>query len=517
MTPILQEVSNEQARAKVGAFGRQGSGKTTTLALLAIGVSKTYHNGAPVAMMDTENGSDYLKPIFDKEGVKLLVVKSGAFADMVPVLRQAQEKGCCAFIMDSVTHTWTELKRSYSAAMARKYNISDYDLQFQDWDDIKGQWAAWTNAFLNSPLHCFIAGRAGNEYEYVVNDKGKRELVKGDSKMKTEGEFGYEPNLLIEMEAERRKTTKKHTGGSFVHFARVLKDRARSLNGKSFEFVDINDYKPGDYKKVFDVFAPHFSFLNISATQRAIGTNSSEDLFDGTGDTEYRRRNREKQIALDEILATMQLLWPGQSAADKQLRIRVMENVWGARAWSAIEAMSLEQVQDGLELLRLYEAHSKQPPSDMADLPRSLGLETEAGVLALLAAVKCERTGYRKGPEAPLTLQAPAYTQPAPTVPQSNGNGIHSVRKETSINLPPIPTTPVVDEADLEIFYTPTANSTIHLTGDVVHISKTLKQVFQARGTKKGNEYSWDMPAAHFSGLQGLCEKVGIKLVEARA
>lgn len=504
MTPQLQEVSNEQARAKVGAFGRQGSGKTTTLALLAIGVSKTYHNGAPVAMMDTENGSDYLKPIFDKEGVKLLVVKSGAFADMVPVLRQAQEKGCCAFIMDSVTHTWTELKRSYSAAMARKYNISDYDLQFQDWDDIKGQWAAWTNAFLNSPLHCFIAGRAGNEYEYVVNDKGKRELVKGDSKMKTEGEFGYEPNLLIEMEAERRKTTKKHTGGSFVHFARVLKDRARSLNGKSFEFVDINDYKPGDYKKVFDVFAPHFSFLNISATQRAIGTNSSEDLFDAsTGDTEYRRRNREKQIALDEILATMQLLWPGQSAADKALRIRVMENVWGARAWSAIEAMSLEQVQDGLELLRLYEAHSKQPPSDTADLPRSLGLETEAGVLALLAAVKCERTGHNKN------VISPAASKP-------NGDGTLPIR--TSINLPPIPTTPIVEDADdLEIFYTPTANSTIHLTGDCVHISKTLKQVFQARGTKQGTEYSWDMPAAHFEGLQGLCEKVGIKLVEARA
>jgi hypothetical protein len=502
MTPLLQEVSNEQARAKVGAFGRQGSGKTTTLALLAIGVSKTYHNGAPVAMMDTENGSDYLKPVFDKEGVKLLVVKSGAFADMVPVLRQAQEKGCCAFIMDSVTHTWTELKRSYSAAMARKYNISDYDLQFQDWDDIKGQWASWTNAFLNSPLHCFIAGRAGNEYEYVVNDKGKRELVKGDSKMKTEGEFGYEPNLLIEMEAERRKTTKKHTGGSFVHFARVLKDRARSLNGKSFEFVDINDYKPGDYKKVFDVFAPHFAFLNISATQRAIGTNSSEDLFDGTGDTEYRRRNREKQIALDEILATMQLLWPGQSAADKALRIRVMETIWGARAWSAIEAMSLERVLEGLEALRAYEKQSKA----------AQGAETENGVLELLKASLAAVTEYP-------ALERLRHSAPpiSPAVSKPNGDGTLPIRKETPINLPAIPSTPIVDEADLEIFYAPTANSTIHLTGDVVHISKTLKQVFQARGSKKGSEYSWDMPASHFEGLQGLCEKTGIKLSQVGA
>jgi hypothetical protein len=47
MTPLLQEVSNEQARAKVGAFGRQGSGKTTTLALLAIGVSRPITRAHP--------------------------------------------------------------------------------------------------------------------------------------------------------------------------------------------------------------------------------------------------------------------------------------------------------------------------------------------------------------------------------------------------------------------------------------------------------------------------------------
>src|SRR5229473_6672290 len=99
---LLKEVTNEQARAKIAAFGEQGSGKTTTLALIAIGLSKTYHNSAPVACMDTENGADFLKPIFAAEGVKFLAIKSGAFKDMVPALREAQESGCCAFIMDSV-------------------------------------------------------------------------------------------------------------------------------------------------------------------------------------------------------------------------------------------------------------------------------------------------------------------------------------------------------------------------------------------------------------------------------
>jgi hypothetical protein len=363
-TVCLREVSNEQARAKVGAFGRQGSGKTTTLALLAIGVSKTYHNGAPVAMMDTENGSDYLKPIFDKEGVKLLVVKSGAFADMVPVLHQAEEKGCCAFIMDSVTHTWNELKESYAEAMAKKYKLTDYDLQFQDWSAIKKEWSFWTTVFLNSSLHCFIAGRAGYEYEYVTNEKGKRELIKGDSKLKAETDFGYEPSLLIEMETERRKTTKKHTGGAFVHLAHILKDRARSLNGKTFEFPDINDYKAGDYKKVFDVFAPHFGFLNIAGTQRAIGGNTSEELFDSNGDGQYYAMKRRREVALEELENTMKVLWPGTSGNMQKVKILVLDKLFNTRSWTKVTQLKPEEIEHANNVLHIFELRTANAPRD---------------------------------------------------------------------------------------------------------------------------------------------------------
>src|SRR5688572_11638418 len=130
---LLKEVTNEQARAKVGAFGHQGSGKTTTLALLAIGISKTYHDGAPIAMMDTEAGADFLKPLFDAEGIKLYVHKSGAFADMTKVLREAEGMGCCAFIMDSVTHTWRELVEAYCSAKAAAYHRESYTMHFEDW------------------------------------------------------------------------------------------------------------------------------------------------------------------------------------------------------------------------------------------------------------------------------------------------------------------------------------------------------------------------------------------------
>jgi ABC-type iron transport system FetAB ATPase subunit len=46
--PLFEPISVNQTSVKIGAFGPQGSGKTTTLFLLALGLSLTYHDGAPI-------------------------------------------------------------------------------------------------------------------------------------------------------------------------------------------------------------------------------------------------------------------------------------------------------------------------------------------------------------------------------------------------------------------------------------------------------------------------------------
>lgn len=387
---LLKEVANDQARAKVGIFGMQGSGKTTTNALLALGVSLMYHNGAPVAMQDTEAGSDYLKPIFDAEGVKLFVHKSGAFSDMEKVLDEAIGAGCCAFIMDSVTHTWRELQDTYCAQMCRRYKCDEYDIQFQDWRELKARWATWTYAFLNSPLHCFISGRAGYDYEYEVNAKGKKELIKGNSKMKAETEFGYEPSLLVELEGVRKTANKKHTGGTINHVAYVLKDRSRSLNGMTFEWPDMNDYKKGDWQKVFTKFEPYFKFLNIGGVQKAMLPNTSEDLFDADShDTAARQRAQAKKIALEEIENVMGVvLWPGATADMKRIKLGAMQALWGVRSWSAVEGMSLRNVENGLWALHEYEK-----------IARDVAPEGEEGVLRAVkdCVEKVSKTGYAPG------------------------------------------------------------------------------------------------------------------------
>jgi AAA domain-containing protein len=353
---LLKEATVEQAAAKVGIFGSQGSGKTTTSALIAIGLSKTYHGGAPVAMMDTENGSDFLVPIFAAEGVKLLNFKSRAFKDMCTGIREAEEQGACCYLVDSYTHPWQELNEALKA----KLKVSR--LEFRHMDQLKSMWRGWTDAMLNSPLHVIVSGRLGYVWDREEDENGKKgDLIKLGTKMKSESEAGYEPSLLIEMEgiqeAEGRLRKTRTKKGSISHHAYVLKDRWRALNGRTFTFKDINTYKAGDFQRVYKEFAPHFSKLAVGkAEQRAMdGARSSEALFDGAGDNAYQQRVRRVQITLEEIQGTLVKLWPGQDAKSKALKALAIETLFETRSWMQVESLSLERLELALDALGRFE------------------------------------------------------------------------------------------------------------------------------------------------------------------
>lgn len=353
---LLKKATVEQSAAKVGIFASQGAGKTTTALLLALGLSKTYHKGAPIAFADTENGSDYVVPIADAEGVELSAFKSRAFKDMKAGLREAEEGGCCVYIVDSYTHPWKELVDTFKSKSRRK------KLEFHHMDELKSMWQAWTDQMLNSPLHVILAGRLGYVWDREEDDEdgSKGDLIKLGTKMKSESEAGYEPSLLIEMEgiqaesARQKKTRAKQ--GSIVHHAYVLKDRWRVLNGRTFTFKDMNDYKLGGYLPVFNAFKPHFDRLAIGQQQRAVdGTRTSEALFDHAGDSAYQQRVRRVQIDLEEIQGTLVKLWPGQDAKAKALKALTIETLFETRSWTAVESKSLEGLDAALDTLRLFE------------------------------------------------------------------------------------------------------------------------------------------------------------------
>lgn len=369
---LLTRAVVEQSAVKAALFGPGGSGKSLTATLIAIALSKTYHKGAPVVLQDTEGASDWLIDLYATEGVELHRVKSKAFADMRQALREAEAMGACAFISDSYSHPWAELQTS----LKKRLNVKK--LEFHHMQELQEMWAGWVDQFLNSRLHCLLAGRLAYEWENDVDvETGKMGFHKSGTKMRSEKDAGYEPHLLMEMEAVRvldeiktskvrtpgntvkvkRTRTEKKAGGHFLHRLHVLKDRSRVLNGRMFEFKDINDYKPGDYKLVFDALAPHFAKMNIGGdTNRAIDTQrTSEKLFDGRGDAEYARRVKRVAVALEEFDATLTVLWPGSDAKSKAIKNLLIETIFDTRSWTAVESKSLEDLDAGLAALRLFE------------------------------------------------------------------------------------------------------------------------------------------------------------------
>jgi hypothetical protein len=370
---LLRKAMNEQAFVKAGMLGFAGSGKTTTASMLAIGIAKRLADGKPVAFFDTETGSDFLIPKFEAEGVELLTVKSTAFPDLLEAGKEA-EQACSVLIVDSITHVWTELNESQlkavNAGLKKRNRAPLKKLEFQHMAEVKRTWALWTSFFINSKLHILVCGRAGFEWEWEQNeDTGKKELTKVGTKMKVESEFGFEPSLLIEME---RVSKGPDAGAGWLHRAHILKDRTDTINGKAFDFEKPpKAYKAGDWARTFKPFEPVVNALNIGGAHVALDTTRTNDgLFNEDGQSPASVRASQVEITLESIQNTLVLIWPGLDQLSKQLKLAVVESVFGERSWKAVEKKPLEALQNGLALLRDVEAALKDrgPVESAADL-----------------------------------------------------------------------------------------------------------------------------------------------------
>ena len=152
----FQKAVKQVAWAKTGCFGPMGSGKTTLLAMIALYLSKTYHQSAPVAFLDTEKGSDFVLPYFEMEGVPLLVDKTRAFTDLRNAHRAAIDQGACVLITDSLTHFWQELLKVMKGESRR--------LDIKKIGEAKERWSEFTENYERSLIHWLVpAGRRGGE------------------------------------------------------------------------------------------------------------------------------------------------------------------------------------------------------------------------------------------------------------------------------------------------------------------------------------------------------------------
>lgn len=375
---------NEQAFLKAGALGFPGSGKSYTASMLAIAISKLAGDNKPVAFFDTEAGSDFLIPKFESAGTELLRVKSRAFSDLMAAGKEA-EASCSVLVVDSITHVWQELCEAFMAringARQRKGWQPITKLEFQHWAEVKRMWADWTTFYLNSRLHIIVCGRAGYDYEFVVNeDTNKKELQKAGTKMKVEGEFGFEPSLLIEMERVSRGA---EPGAGWLHRAHILKDRTDTINGLAFDFGK-GKKAAEEWREVYTPFAPVLGKLNLGGAHKSVDTGRhSMALFSDQGESDHTRRAKRVTIALEEIQGSLVAVWPGMDAASKRLKAVVVEALFdGTRAWTKVESLPLEKLEAAVAILREFERIAKS--DERATTPEGVaGLIETARDLAL--------------------------------------------------------------------------------------------------------------------------------------
>lgn len=351
---LLQRAKNTTAFAKVGILGFPGSGKTYTAALIATGICKLIKQNR-IAFFDTETGSDFLLSKLGKDGVEVYQTKSRSFGDICQWLAECEAEKIGVAIIDSITHVWRDLCESYDKKLNRRGR-----LQFQDWAVIKGEWKRYTDAYVNSRLHVIVCGRAGYEYDYDFNEDGSKDLIKTATRMKVESEFAFEPSLVIEMErtSETKEELKEHlhksdraskeakqghkpeVGSKWIHRAYVLKDRTDTLNGQVFDYP------------TFESFKAHFAALNIGGEHLGVDVSrTSEGLFDEKGRPDWKQRQDQANIALEEIYGELDRNL-GTRGDDKVARLALLKWAFGTYSDTALKMMDAKVLNAGLDKIR---------------------------------------------------------------------------------------------------------------------------------------------------------------------
>lgn len=326
---LFTEAKNTVGYLKSGWVGFPGSGKTYTMALVAIGLHKYIKSDKPVFFYDTELGSSYIEPLFTDAGIKLMRVQSRSFATLILATKEAEKEGGI-FIIDSITHPWRELLKSFmkSKGITR--------IKMNHWGPIKEEWGQFNELFLNSKMHILMAGRAGFEFDFEEDENGDKELVKTGIKMKTEGELGFEPSLLIEMSAEKEVDKGKTVG--IVNKAFVVKDRFNEINGKTFD------------KPKFEDFLPHIKHLNIGGEHLQLNAEDSVAML--STDQSVAKRLRERDILIEELFAEMPLRFNSRTDIGKSEGAKFLRDNYGTLSPKAIEALPNEVIKAGLDKLK---------------------------------------------------------------------------------------------------------------------------------------------------------------------
>lgn len=314
---------------KAGAFGFAGSGKTFTASLIALGLHKHIKSNKPIYGIETETGLSYLKDKFKDQGVNLQVLRTRAFISLISALQEVA-KDDNIIIIDSITHFWQELTKAYLTKMGRSR------LLLKDFMPLKQEWSPFPDLYLNSKSHIIMCGRAGYTWGESEDEDGEKKTVQTGTKMKVEGDLGYEPTLLIEM--EQLKESNKQ-GSTYKNRAWVIKDKFDVIKGQYFDMP------------TFENFLPHINRLNLGGKSPEIDLTTTSVTFiesDKGGYEKYKQRD----ILIEELQNEMTLRFNARTDDGKTAALQFLKDAFNTTSMKAIADLGNDVIADGLNKLK---------------------------------------------------------------------------------------------------------------------------------------------------------------------
>lgn len=301
----FQKAKPQQAKVKIGFYGKQGSGKTATALLLAEGLAKAENKR--VAYIDTEHGTDfYALPVAERKwhpaAFDFDAIYSRSLADALEAVRSLDTKTYGALVIDSMSHLW---EGAIAAYMGKKTSVGG--IPIQAWGALKKPYKDFVGLCLNADIHLIICGRQSVVVE-KDEDTGGMEIV--GTKMKAEGETPYEPHILVKMYQATQNGDGFVRGQCVAYFE---KDRTGLFTGKSI--IEPN----------FQTFAPILALLGGTQAQQEFDTSEQDAaLIKDPGEADLEKLNTSVGIKDDFLtriqsaksLAELQVVWNDLFAKD---------------------------------------------------------------------------------------------------------------------------------------------------------------------------------------------------------
>lgn len=203
MNPTFTRATRSQVPLKLGITGPSGSGKTTAALNIAYGLV----GNAPIALLDTENGSASLYADmvpFDA----LNMTAPYAVEKFLAAIEAAVAGGYKALIIDSASHEWIQILQDKEAVDARGGN------SFSNWAPFTKKHETFLTAIRNAPIHLILCLRGKEKHE--INDQKK--VVKLGMGSQMRDGFEFELTTVFDLDMN--------------HQAKTSKDRTRLFDGR---------------------------------------------------------------------------------------------------------------------------------------------------------------------------------------------------------------------------------------------------------------------------------------------